>query len=144
MKKLIITLFSALVFSFTCYSQLPSEIKHIEIISEVRDTMALINKDDVNQINTIFYRQSVLDSLNIINEEIIKEQKTKIVGLNNIIIEKDKIIDTNNLKIESLISSEKESEELYLNQIKKEKNRTVFWQSTTGLSVIAIVILAIL
>lgn len=126
MKKLIITLFSALVFSFTCYSQLPSEIKHIEIISEVRDTMALINKDDVNQINTIFYRQSVLDSLNIINEKIIKEQKTKIVGLNNIIIEKDKIIDTNNLKIESLISSEKESEELYLNQIKKEKNRTVF------------------
>lgn len=126
MKKLILILLTSLCVSTYCYSQLPPEIKHIEIVSEVRDTMALINKDDIDRINTIFYRESVLDSLNLINEQIIEDQKHKIIGLNEIIEQKDIIIDTDNLKIDQLISTQKESESLYENQIKKEKNRTVF------------------
>ena len=50
-----------LLFSHILYGQddsIQKKIKHIEVISEIQDTMALINKDDINKINlTMRYRQ---------------------------------------------------------------------------------------
>ena len=47
MKKLLIIIFS--LISVNCFCQSLDSIKHIEIISEIRDSMALINKDDIDK-----------------------------------------------------------------------------------------------
>ena len=45
MKKLITILF--LFFSILGYGQTIEGVKHIEIVSEIQDTMALLNKKDI-------------------------------------------------------------------------------------------------
>ena len=53
---------------------LHKRVKHVEVISEIQDTMALINKDDINKINKVFYERNVLDSLRVVDSCIIENQ----------------------------------------------------------------------
>ena len=69
MKKLITILF--LFFSILGYGQTIEGVKHIEIVSEIQDTMALLNKKDIDKINQVFFEREKLDSLNRANEELI-------------------------------------------------------------------------
>ena len=41
--------------SLNCFSQNISQIKHLETISEITDTMALINKQDIDKINRTYF-----------------------------------------------------------------------------------------
>lgn len=49
MKQLI--LFLLLLLTIPIYGQVIEGVKHIEIVSEIQDTMALLNKPDIDKIN---------------------------------------------------------------------------------------------
>ena len=89
MKKLIFILF--LFCSLQGYAQIDS-VKHIEIVSEIQDTMALLNKRDIDKINRVFFERDKLDSLYRANEEIISLYQTKCLYLLNASALKDDII----------------------------------------------------
>ena len=126
-----------------CYAQLPEAIKHVEVASEVCDTMILINKPDLDKINTTFSRLELADSLNIINDNIISELKTKSNKLNQVIEEQNIIIDNKDKQISTIKEHNKEVISDFEKQIKRANRKKVFWESTTGLGVIAIIFLAI-
>lgn len=96
MRKFIIGIL--LLFTCSLYGQNLDEIKHIELISEVSDTMALINKEDINKINKVFYERQYTDSLLVVNDSIInhltkmKSQMDSIVYGQLKVIQNDKII----------------------------------------------------
>ena len=64
MRKILIGL--GLIVCFISNAQ-----TYIEYISEPTDSMALISKQDVDIINNVFNERNLLDSLNVINEQII-------------------------------------------------------------------------
>lgn len=66
-----IVLIICLLFSFNTFAQDLDSVKHIIVVTELQDTMALINKDDINKINKTFYEKNILDSLNKLNDSII-------------------------------------------------------------------------
>ena len=146
---------SFLIFCFLLFSSFAkgqntndilSQIKHIEIVSEIQDTMALINKDDINKINKVFYERNYLDSLRIVdstliqrNEEIqqrmdsiVKTQLNTIANQGMVIKKYKTIVEENSSEIADL---EK--------QQKRDKNSKIVWQSTTG-TLAAVVILLLL
>lgn len=97
MKKII--LFFVLFVSIQGYGQVIDGVKHIEIVSEICDTMALINKNDVDKINRTYFEKNRLDSLNKINEDIIRLYEKKYLSLSNISDIKDDIIKDKDLLI---------------------------------------------
>lgn len=100
MRRLISILL--LFLSLICSAQLPSEIKCIEMASQVADTMILINKPDLDKINTTFYRLETLDSLLVIDEDIITNLEIKNNTLNDIINSQQQIIENKNIQIEQI------------------------------------------
>lgn len=106
MKRILTILF--LLLSFICNAQLPNKVKCIEVASEVCDTMILINKPDLDKINTMFYRLEVSDSLNRVNDKLISNlilESNKLKEMSNsqrVIIENQKI------QIEHINSSNKD------------------------------------
>ena len=67
MKQLILFLLLFLLV-VPMYGQVIERVKHIEIVSEIQDTMALLNKKDIDKINQVFFEREKLDSLNRANE----------------------------------------------------------------------------
>ena len=125
MKKLIITIICLFV-SFIGLAQLPSEIQHIEIVSEVADTMVLLNKPDLDKINTAFYRLEYADSLNEINEQIIDTLTIKSNYLEKEISTYQDIIKN---KDEQLLNIKDKNEEVisdFEKQIKRANRKVVF------------------
>ena len=112
MKKLITILF--LFFSILGYSQTIEGVKHIEIVSEIQDTMALLNKKDIDKINQVFFEREKLDSLNRANEELISLYQAKCLSLLNIgcltydiIKDKDFLIDETKDALEAKYEDQK-------------------------------------
>lgn len=135
--------------SINSFSQniLPSDVKHIEVVSEVQDTMALLNKEDVNKINKVFHERNYLDSLRvadsclIVTHNEIKERMDSIVSTQTqtisnqglIIGEYEDVILDNNKEIDSLKKKQK-----------RDKGSKIAWQSISGtLAVVLLVILLI-
>ena len=124
-----------------------SKVKHIEVVSEIQDTMALINKDDINKINKVFFERNYLDSLRVVDSMIIdnstklKEKMDSIVmkQINTIanqgmIIKQYKDIVTNNQTDISELEK----------QHKKDKNSKIAWQSVSGtLAAVLLIVLLI-
>lgn len=106
MKRIIILVL--LFFSFICSAQLPDKIKHVEIASEIADTMILINKPDLDKINTTFYLLDVADSLNVVNEEIISLLISDTNTLKDIIASQTLMIENQSLQIERASSKNKD------------------------------------
>lgn len=106
--------------------------------------MALINNDDINKINKVFYEKDVLDSLNVVNDTLIRK-------LNLVRIEQDIIIKNQKavIKNDSLIKLQYRSAIDYKDQtilnnqkeIKKQKTQKTVWQSTTGALALALIII---
>jgi len=107
MKKLIMCIIGLLV-SVICFSQLPDSVKHVEIVSEIKDTMLLINKNDADIINTVFYQYNVLDSLNIINEQIILSLNVKNSNLESIVTEQKIILENKDKQLTNIKQQNKE------------------------------------
>lgn len=106
MKRLITILL--LFVSIICSAQLPSEIKHVEIVSEVADTMIVLNKTDLDKINTAFYMLDVCDSLNVVNEEMISTLKVINNNLENVIEQQKYVIDNQEIQIKTINSKNKD------------------------------------
>ena len=98
MKQLI--LFLLLLLTIPIYGQVIEGVKHIEIVSEIQDTMALLNKKDIDKINQVFFEREKLDSLNRANEELISLYQTKCLSSLNISSLKDDIIKDKDLLID--------------------------------------------
>lgn len=136
MRKILLALS---LIGFTSYAQ-----THIEYISEPTDSMALISKQDIDIINNVFNERNVLDSLHNINEQVIstleitnKIQNDLLETQSLIIVNKDQII-------EELEERNKNNIQRYSKELKKEKNKKISFQTTTGLSIIAIILLLLL
>lgn len=126
--------------SLNCFSQNISQIKHLEAISEITDTMALINKQDIDKINRTYFIKNKLDSLNCLNEAIIRELDAKVAAQDSIIFNqlgiisnKDHIILEHKNKHDELIANN-------LKQLKKEQRKSRIFKifSASELAIIAI------
>ena len=128
-----------LLFSINCYGQ-----KYVEIVSEIQDSMALLNQSDIDSINKIFHEHDVLDSLNTVNEQMIDILKIENAILDSILLEQRAIINNdsiiinqNKIDYDNQISSMKK-------EIKRESNKKRFYQGTTGISVLTIILILLL
>ena len=139
-----------LLFSQISYGQddnIQKKIKHIEVISEIQDTMALINKDDINKINKVFYERNVLDSLRIVDSCIIESQNKLKQLTDSIVVTQINTIENQSSIIEQYESviSESNSEIIELEKKqKKDKNSKIAWQSVSGTLAAVVLVLLLL
>lgn len=126
--------------SLNCFSQNISQIKHLETISEITDTMALINKQDIDKINRTYFIKNKLDSLNCLNEAIIKELNAKIAIQDSIIFNQLGIISNKDYIILEYKNKHDELIANNLKQIKKEQRKSRIFKifSASELAIIAI------
>ena len=126
MRKLIFILFA--FWCFSCFGQDLTRIKHIELISEVKDTMIMINKEDADKINKTYFLKNQLDTINCLNEKIISELKVKSLKQENIIKEQQEIVDN----YKKIVKEQKDQNEKlikdYDNFLKKSQRRKAIWQ----------------
>lgn len=141
MRKLILFLF--LCFSLNGFAQTIQGVKHIEIVSEIQDTMVLLNKPDIDKINRTYFEKNKIDSLNHINEEIIKLYIQKDISLVNIIDLKDSIIKDKDQLISETKTSLEGKYEAQKQETKKMRTKKIIWQSIS-LAEIGIFLLIIL
>ena len=125
---------------------LQKRVKHVEVISEIQDTMALINKDDINKINKVFYERNILDSLRVVDSCIIENQNKLKQLTDSIVITQISIIENQSSIIEQYESviSESNSEIIELEKKqKKDKNSKIAWPSISD-TLAAVVLLLLL
>ena len=140
----------ALIISFIiCFTELNAQsldsLKHITIVTELQDSMALINNNDINIINKVFYERDLLDSLNSVNDSLIRKLDLVRINQDNIIRKQKAVIQNDSLiKIQYKLAIDDRNKIIQDNQkaIKNQKNQKIVWQSTTG--ALAIVLLVVL
>ena len=132
-----------LFVSLVCSAQLPNKVKCVEIASEVADTMILINKPDLDKINTVFYKLEVSDSLNRVNDKLISNLISETNTLKQLSDSQRAIIENQNIQIERISSKNKEVISDLEKQVKIANRKKTFWQCTTGLGAIGVIFLAI-
>ena len=140
MKQLILFLLLFLLV-VPMYGQVIEGVKHIEIVSEIQDTMALLNKKDIDKINQVFFEREKLDSLNRTNEELISLYQAKCLSLLNISSLKDDIIKDKDLLIDETKTSLEAKYEDQKLETKKMRNKKLIWQ---GISIAEIAIFLII
>lgn len=140
MKQLILFLLLFLLV-VPMYGQVIEGVKHIEIVSEIQDTMALLNKKDIDKINQVFFEREKLDSLNRVNEELISLYQAKCLSLLNISSLKDDIIKDKDLLIDETKTSLEAKYEDQKLETKKMRNKKLIWQ---GISIAEIAIFLII
>lgn len=119
MKKIITII--CLFFSTIMYAQ-----EHIERISEIADTMVLLNKADIDIINTAFNRLEYSDSLNVINEGIIENLTSENKKLENIVSEQSIILINKDTQIENAKKRNQEAISNLERQIKIANRKKTF------------------
>ena len=139
---MIILIFS--LISLSNYCQSLDSIKHIEIISEIQDSMALLNKQDIDKINEVFYDLRIADSLNTINESIISNLLVKNNKLDSIMRSQKVIIENESLIRNQIILNHNSEIDFYKKELRKANNKKIVWQSTTGISLLAIILIIVL
>lgn len=128
-----------LIFGFTCSAQ-----THLEYISEPSDSMAVINKEDIDLINGVFNERNILDSLYNLNEQIISNLEIEISIQDSIIINQNQAIKNNEVIISELETRNNQNIEMYSKELKKEKRKKISFQSLTGAGIITIILLLLL
>ena len=126
---------------------LQKRVKHVEVISEIQDTMALINKDDINKINKVFYERNVLDSLRVVDSCIIENQNKLKQLTDSIVTTQINTIENQSSIIEQyeIVISESNSEIVELEKKqKKDKNSKIAWQSISGTLAAVVLVLLLL
>ena len=142
----------ALIISFMmCFTGLNAQsldsLKHVVIVTELQDSMALINNDDINTINKTFYERDLLDSLNLVNDSLIRKLDLVRINQDNIINKQKAIIQNDSLiKIQYQLAIDDRNKIIQDNQkaIKNQKNQKVIWQSTTGALAIALLLVLLI
>ena len=142
----------ALIISFMmCFTGLHAQsldsLKHVVIVTELQDSMALINNDDINTINKVFYERDILDSLNSVNDSLIRKLDLVRINQDNIIKKQKAVIQNDSLiKIQYKLAIENKDKIILDNQkaIKSQKTQKTIWQSTTGALAIALLVVLLI
>lgn len=142
----------ALIISFIiCFTELNAQsldsLKHITIVTELQDSMALINNNDINIINKVFYERNLLDSLNSVNDSLIRKLDLVRINQDNIIRKQKAVIQNDSLiKIQYQLTIDDRNKIIQDNQkaIKNQKNQKIVWQSTTGALAIALLVVLLI
>lgn len=137
MRKILI-----FILSFICLPMLSQT--HVVYVSEPTDSMALINKKDIDIINNVFNERNVLDSLHNLNEQIISNLEQESVIKDSIIVGQNNIIENKELIISELEDKTGQMTETYNKKLKQEKNKTISFQALTGAGIVAIILLILL
>ena len=144
---LVIILLSFSQISWGQSDSLHKRVRHVEVISEIQDTMALINKDDINKINKVFYERNVLDSLRVVDSCIIESQNKLKQLTDSIVATQINTIENQSSIIEQYetVISESNSEIVELEKKqKKDKNSKIAWQSISGTLAAVVLVLLLL
>lgn len=136
MRKILILF---LLLNVTCFAQ-----THVEYISEKCDSMALINQSDIDVINNVFAERNKLDSLNTINNKIIETLELETEVLDSIVKKQLITIDNDWIVHQNLKRNYEKVLNKYNQDLKKERNQKTSFQITTGLGLIAIILLILL
>lgn len=136
MRKILILF---LLLNGTCFAQ-----THVEYISEKCDSMALINQSDIDVINNVFAERNKLDSLNTINNKIIETLELETEVLDSIVKKQLITIDNDRIIHQNLKRNYEKVLNKYNQDLKKERNQKTSFQITTGLGLIAIILLILL
>lgn len=142
----------ALILSFLmCFiisnAQSIDSLKHIVIVTELQDSMALINNEDINIINKVFYERNLLDSLNTINDTLIQRLKLVQIEQSNIILNQKVIIQNDSLiklNYKTLLDEREKILQKYQKDIKNQKTQKTIWMSTSGGLAIALLIILLI
>ena len=133
MRKIIILLLCIPCISFAQIN--------VEYISEKCDSMALINKQDIDVINNVFSQRNQLRDLNLANERIISALEIKNSTLDSL-INKQKITINNNQILQKQYEDDyKKLQDRYNKELKKSKRKATSYQTLTGVGLIIIIIL---
>ena len=108
------------------FAQLPDKVKHVEIASEVVDTMIMINKSDLDKINTAFYRLEVSDSLNVVNDRLIEDLTLTSDKLKDMVESQRIIIENKDILIERINSNNQEIVSDLEKQLKRANRGVIF------------------
>ena len=123
MRKILTILFILITFSGFCQSI--DSIKYIEIVSEIQDSMALINKHDIDKINQTFYELKISDSLNVINDSIINNLQVQNYKLDSILTSQKIIIDNADMIRDELILDHSSEIDYYKKELKRSNSRMI-------------------
>lgn len=122
-------------------------LKHVVIVTELQDSMALINNDDINTINKVFYERDLLDNLNSVNDSLIRKLDLVRINQDNIIRKQKAIIQNDSLiKIQYRLAIDDRNKIILDSQkaIKNQKTQKTIWQSTTGALAIALLVVLLI
>lgn len=136
-------MFLLLFFSINVYGQFPPGIKHIEIVSEIQDSMVILNKTDVDKINKTYFEKEKLDSINVYNEKTISLLEEKI-NIKDSIINNNRNLLNNELSINKYLKESIEiNSNLYEKSLRQEKAKKICWQTTTGAAILGVILVLI-
>lgn len=142
----------ALIIGFIlCFTGLNAQsidsLKHIVVVTEMQDSMALINNNDINIINKVFHEREVLDSLHKVDGTLIRKldlvriEQDKIIKNQRAVIQNDSIIKRQyQLAIDQKNQIIKDNEKA----VKIQKTQKTIWQSTTGALAIALIVVLLI
>lgn len=106
--------------------------------------MALISRKDINIVNNVFSERNRLDSLNKVNNKIIQLLEIKNSAMDSIINNQVRTIHNNELLHKNLQTKYSETIQQYQKDVKKERRKTTSFQITTGLGIVAIILLILI
>ena len=133
MRKILILLLCLPIISFAQ--------TNVEYISEKCDSMAFINKADIDIINHVFEQRNQLRELNDINLKLIDNLEASNIALQAVVTTQKATISNNDLIIADLQERANTMKEKYTKDIRKERRKTVSFQTISGIGVIVIIIL---
>lgn len=126
-----------------CFTSMAAQT-HLEYISEPTDSMALISKEDIDIINNVFNERNILDSLHNINEQIISNLEIKNKLQLSTIKSQAIMLENKDAIIRELETRNDNSVRYYSKELKKEKNKKISFQTTTGIGIVAIILILLL
>lgn len=126
-----------------CFTSIAAQT-HLEYISEPTDSMALISKEDIDIINNVFNERNVLDSLHNVNEQIISNLEIKNKLQLSTIKSQAIMLENKDAIIRELETRNDNSVRYYSKELKKEKNKKISFQTTTGIGIVAIILILLL
>lgn len=136
--------FVLLFWSTVTYGQFLPGVKHIEVVSEIADSMVLLNKLDVDKINKIYFEKNKLDSVNFHNEQIIDLLETK-VNLQDSIIVNNKLLLDNEIALNKYLTQNiEDNTSQYEKYLQQEKVKKIGWQTATGAVIVGAILVLIL
>ena len=136
--------FILLFFSVSAYGQFLSGVKHVEIISEIKDSMVLLNKPDVDKINKTYFEKNKLDSLNVCYEKTILLLEQKIQLQDSLLVNHEFLLN-NEIATNMYLKKNLEDNMLqYEKYLRKEKIGKIGWQTATGAAIVGVILALIL